>query len=328
MKAKVIFAVTTLIAASSVNAQTMCVFDLLGAQGDSYTLMKDYALAAKQWGANITLKPYPDERLAVEDFKAGQCDAVSLTGIRVHPFNSFVASIDAIGSVPNNTAAKTILTLMANPKLAPDMVYKNYEVAGVTSYGPAYIMIRDRKINSLMKATGIKFGVYDYDKAEALMVEKMGGQPVASDLMNIGGKFNNGQIDALGMPAIGFRPLELAKGLGTKGGIFRFPVVHVTYDIIIHQNKFPDGYGQNSRSWVVGLIGRTFETTNKIEKSIDPKYWEELPANDKLGYIKLMREARISLTNQGFYDKKMMGLLKKVRCALDPSSFECSLTGE
>ncbi len=328
MKAKVIFAVTTVVAASSVHAQTLCVFDLLGAQGDSYALMKDYALAAKQWGANITLKPYPDERLAVEDFKAGQCDAVSLTGIRVHPFNSFVASIDAIGSVPNNTAAKTILTLMANPKLAPDMVYKNYEVAGVTSYGPAYIMIRDRKINSLMKATGIKFGVYDYDKAEALMVEKMGGQPVASDLMNIGGKFNNGQIDALGMPAIGFRPLELAKGLGTKGGIFRFPVVHVTYDIIIQKNKFPDGYGQNSRNWVVGLIGRTFETTNKIEKSIDPKYWEELPANDKLGYIKLMREARISLTNQGFYDKKMMGLLKKVRCALDPSSFECSLAGE
>jgi hypothetical protein len=328
MNAKVIFAVTTLIAASSAHAQTMCVFDLLGAQGDSYALMKDYALAAKQWGADIALKPYPDERLAVEDFKAGQCDAVALTGIRVHPFNSFVASIDAIGSVPNNMAAKTIITLMANPKLAPDMVYKNYEVAGVTSYGPAYIMIRDRKINSLIKAAGIKFGVYDYDKAEALMVEKMGGQPVASDLMNIGGKFNNGQIDALGMPAIGFRPLELAKGLGTKGGIFRFPVVHVTYDIIIHQNKFPEGYGQKSRTWTVGLINRTFEATNRIEKSIDPKYWEELPANDKLGYIKLMREARMSMTNQGFYNPKMMGLLKKVRCALDPSSFECSLTGE
>ncbi len=328
MKAKIIFAVTTVIAATSVQAQTLCVFDLLGAQGDSYALMKDYALAAKQWGANITLKPYPDERLALEDFKAKQCDAVAMTGLRIHPFNSFVASIDSIGSVPNNTAAKTILTLVANPKLAPDMVYKGYEIAGVTSYGPAYIMIRDRKINSLLKAQGIKFGVYDYDKAEAMMVEKIGAQPVASDIMNIGGKFNNGQVDAIGMPAMGFKPLELAKGLGTKGAIFRFPLVHVTYNILIHQNKFPDGYGQKSRTWVVGLIGRTFDTTNKIEKSIDPKYWEELSANDKLGYTKLMREARISLTKQGFYDAKMLALLKKVRCALDPSSFECSMAGE
>lgn len=331
MKVSMIFAaVTATIVANSAQAQiqTMCVFDLLGTQGDSYALMKDYALAAKQWGANIVLKPYPDERVAFEDFKAGQCDAISLSGLRARQFNSFVGSIDAIGAVPSNAAAKMIISLMANPKLASDMVQNGYEVAGVTSLGSAYIMVRDRKINSLAKAAGIKFGVLDYDKAQALMIQKIGAQPVASDLMSIGGKFNNGQIDALGMPALAFRPMELFKGLGTKGTIFRFPVIHITYDIVIRPEKFPAGYGQKSRTWATSLIPREFENINKTEKGIDAKYWEDLSANDKLGYIKLMREARIDLTKQGIYNKKMMGLLKKVRCVQDPSSFECSLTGE
>lgn len=328
MKPKIFFATLITLAAGSVQAQTLCVFDLLGAQGDSYSFMKDYALAAKQWGADIVLKPYPDERLAVEDFKAGQCDAVSITGVREFPFNSFVASINAIGSVPNNNVARAILTLMGNPKLAADMIYKDYEVAGVTSYGSAYVMVSDRKINSLIKAAGVKFGILGYDKAQALMVEKMGAQPVASDLMNIGGKFNNGQVDIIALPAMTFKPFELYKGFGTKGTIFRFPVIHATYDILIRHNKFPDNYGQKSRTWAVSQLSRQFEVTKKIEKSIDPKYWSELATNDKLGYTKLMREGRIGLTKQGHYDQKMMRILKKIRCSQEPTNFECALTGE
>lgn len=331
MNVKLIFAVAASIVASSAQAknQTMCVFDLLGTQGDSYAMMKDYVIAAKQWGAEITLKPYPDERIAYEDFKAGQCDAVALSGLRARQFNNFVGSIDAIGAVPSNASAKMILSLMANPKLAPEMVSKEgYEVAGVTSLGAGYIFVRDRKINTLAKAAGIKFGVFDYDKAQMSMVQKMGAQPVSVDLMTVGGKFNNGQVDAIGMPALAFRPMELQKGLGSKGGIFRFPVIHITYDIIIRSGKFSDGFGQKSRTWTASLIPREFDIINKTEKSIDAKYWEDLPANDKLGYMKLMREARIGLTREGIYNKKMMTILKKVRCAQEPTNFECSLTGE
>jgi len=67
---------------------------------------------------------------------------------------------------------------------------------------------------------------------------------------------------------------------------------------------------------------------NKTEKSIDAKYWMDIAANDKVGYVKLMREARIDLTKQGIYNKKMMSILKKVRCQQDPTSFECALTDE
>src|SRR6218665_2889179 len=74
--------------------QMLCVWDILGAGGDVYSMMKDYKLGAARWGANLELKPYTDERISAEDFKAGQCDAVVLTGLRARQFNAFTGSLD------------------------------------------------------------------------------------------------------------------------------------------------------------------------------------------------------------------------------------------
>ncbi|MCB1673198.1 MAG: hypothetical protein KDI00_00870, partial [Pseudomonadales bacterium] len=73
LAAAVVTASVALSTAAHAAKQTVCVFDLLGTGGDVYAMMKDYSLAAAKWGADITLKPYTDERIAAEDFKAGQC---------------------------------------------------------------------------------------------------------------------------------------------------------------------------------------------------------------------------------------------------------------
>ncbi len=309
-------------------AQTACVFDLLGTAGDSYTMMKDYALAAKGWGADLQLKAYTDERVAAEDFKAGQCDLVSLTGMRGRQFNSFTGSIDAIGAIPSNATAKAVMNLLSNPKLAGDMVSNGYEVAGVVPLGSAFLLVNDRSINTLAKAAGKKIAVLDYDKAQAKMVQKVGAQPVSSDVTTFGGKFNNGQVDIIAAPAIAFKPLELFKGLGTKGAIAKFPIAQISGNIIIRQSKFPAGFGQKSREYVASQLPRAMDLISKTEAGIPAKYWMEIPANDKVGYVKLMRESRIDLTKEGIYNKKMMSLLKKVRCQQDASSFECALNDE
>ena len=331
MKTKIAMAMaaaTLAVSASNAQAQVVCVFDLLGTSGDVYTMMKDYALAANGWGAKVTLKPYTDERVASEDFKAGQCDAVALTGMRGRQFNSFVGSIDAIGAVPSNAAARAVMQLVSKPQLATDMVQNGYEVAGVTPMGSAYLFVNDRSINTLAKAAGKKIAVLDYDKAQARMVQRVGAQPVSADITTFGGMFNNGQVDIVGAPAIAFKPLELHKGLGSKGAIAKFPILQVTGNIIIRQNKFPAGFGQKSREWVATQLPRALAMVEKTEKDIPAKYWMEIPANDQVGYIKLMREARIELTKEGFYNTKMMSLLKRVRCQQNPSSFECALKDE
>ena len=61
--------------AQAAEERTMCVFDIIGANGDIYNIMNDYKTAALGWGVDLELKPYTDEKIAAEDLKAGQCDA-------------------------------------------------------------------------------------------------------------------------------------------------------------------------------------------------------------------------------------------------------------
>jgi hypothetical protein len=239
---KVFIATALSVLSMSSYAQTLCVFDPLGTSGDHYSYMKDYALAAQQWNANITLKPYSDEKLVAADFKSGRCDSAAMTGIRTRLFNNFVGSIDSAGGVLNNEATKMVIALMANPKLATDMHSGDTEVVGVSTLGSAYVIVNDRKINSMLQLSGKRFGALDYDKAVGEIVNKVGGVVVPTELKDIGTRFNAGQFDVIFVPIIAFLPLELNKGLGTKGAIARFSIAATTYDVLTHPDKFPEGY--------------------------------------------------------------------------------------
>lgn len=312
-----------------VNAKQMvCVFDPAGTAGDAFALVKDYALASKEWGADMQLKAYSDERVAAEDLKAGKCDGAVISGLRGRQFNTFTGSLDAIGALTDLKTAISVYQLLAKPQLAKDMVQGNFEIAGIGTIGPAYLFVNDRSINTLAKAAGKKVGVFDFDRAQAKLVQQIGALPVSIDVTSAGGKFNNREIDILPAPIVAYKPLELYRGLGEKGGIVHFPLVQISANFVIRTDKFPAGFGQKSRAWVASQLNRSFGIIGKYEKDIPAKYWMEVPENDKLGYVKMMREARIALTKEGIYDKKMMSLLKKARCQVAPSSFECSLNDE
>jgi hypothetical protein len=77
------------------------------------------------------------------------------------------------------------------------------------------------------------------------MVQQVGAQAVSADVTNFGAKFNNHQVDIIGAPAAAFKPLELQKGLGTKGAIVNYPILQVTGNIIIRPDKFPAGLVRN-----------------------------------------------------------------------------------
>lgn len=329
---RVLFAGATLAVSVSAAAapakQILCVWDISGTQGDVYNMMKDYKLAAARWGANIELKPYTDEKIASEDFKAGQCDAVVMTGLRGRQFNGFTGSLDSLGSQPTYKHVEKVLATLSKPNAAKLMVSGNYEVAGLTPMGAAYLFVNDRSINNVGKMSGKKIAVLDYDKAQAKMVQKLGAQPVASDIMNFAGKFNNGSVDIIGAPAAAFKPLELFKGLGSKGAIAQFPLVQLSLQIIIRQDRFPEGYGQKSREYVYTQLPRAMALVTNAEKEIDKRYWMTIPEADQEKYTLMIRESRIALTNEGIYDKKTMHMLKQIRCQITPSDAECSQTLE
>lgn len=319
-----LFSVTPVMAAP----QKICVYDPVGTQGEAFNMMKDFRLTAAKWGADLELKAYTDERVAAEDFKAGQCDGAIMTGLRGRQFNQFTGSIDSVGSLPTYKHMRTVVELLASPKSANLMINGPYEVAGIVPLGAAYVFVNDRAINSIEKAAGKKIAVLEWDKSQARMVQQLGAQPVASDITNFAGKFNNGQVDIIAAPAVAYKPLELYKGLGTKGAVYRFPLVQITANLVIRHDKFPAGFGQKCREYIATQLDRAFDMIKKSEADIEQKFWLDISEPDKVNYTKLMREARLQLTREGVYDKRTMSLLKRVRCKHEPGAAECVLKDE
>lgn len=327
MKTLAVAAVTVLAASVSVQANAankICVFDILGAQGDAFGLMKDYALAATKLGATVELKAYTDERTAAEDFKAGQCDGVMLTGMRGRQFNKFTGSLDSIGAIPSYDVMEKAISTLANPALAPKMIEGKFEVAGVAPAGAGYLFVKSRSINHVDKLAGKKIAIFDYDKSQAKMVQKVGAQPVSSDISNFAAKFNNNAVDIIAAPAMAYKPLELYKGLGKDGAIVRFPIAQLTFQLVINKDKFPAGFGQASRKYWDSQYARSMRLITKAEKDVPSATWMDLPAAEKEGYVVLLRDARVGLTKEGIYDPMMMKLLKKTRCSIDSGNAECS----
>lgn len=311
-------------AAPQAFAQRICVFDILGAQGDIYSLMKDYQLAANNFGASLELKPYTDEKIAAEDFKAGQCDGVMIMGLRARQFNGFTGSLEALGALPSYQALETVITTLSSPRASKFMTSGPYEVAGIVPMGAAYLFVNDRTIDNISKLSGKKFAIMDYDNAQAKMVQRIGAQPVASDVTNFAGKFNNGSVDVVGAPAAAYKPLELQKGMGERGGVARFPVLQLTYQLVIRPERFPEGFGQQSREFALSQYSRAMDIITQSESEIDGHYWIDIPPEDMEKYSVMLREARISLTEEGIYDKRMMAVMKRVRCQIDSTDAECA----
>ncbi|HMY27436.1 MAG TPA: DUF6091 family protein [Agitococcus sp.] len=310
-----------------------CIFDIAGTKGDAYTYAKDLVLEAKKWNLDVDLKVYTDERVAAEDFKAGQCEGVAISTMRAKQFNFFIGSVDSPGSLPTFKHVRELVNTLANPKLNSLTISGPYQVAALIPLGGAYVFVNDKKINSVEKAAGKKVAVLDFDKAQAKIVQKLGAQPVASDITNFAGKFNNGQVDIIGAPAVAFRPLELYRGLGENGAIFRFPLVQVTASILINREKYKDipDFDQRiikMRQFAATKMDMVEKLVAKSEADIPAKYWLDLTPADKEKYTTLMREARINMTKEGFYDPKMMVLLKKIRCKFEPTLAECSTKDE
>ncbi|MFW2077916.1 putative solute-binding protein [Acinetobacter sp. ULE_I010] len=312
--------------------QAICVFDLLGKAGESYKMMEEWALAAKNWNTDVQLISYQSEELADKDFKSGKCDAVYITTMRARQYNKFAGSIDALGGIPNNAIALKAITFVLDKRnvkrLKTTIDGEEIEIGGIGQIGPAYIFVNDRAINTIEKGRGKKFAVLSYDKAQIAMVERVGAIPVPSDISNFVKKFNTGEVPMVGAPAYAFKPLEMEKGLGTKGALMNFPVLNVTADLVYRSQKFPAAFGNESRAWFIKQLPRQFNMIKRLEESIPAKYRMNLSKADTEKYQKLLRDGRMDLTKQGVYDPTMMSVLKRARCTVDRTNFECSLSGE
>jgi hypothetical protein len=310
----------------------LCVWDILGENGEVFAKLKDYQIKAATMGINFELKGYVDERVASEDFRVRYCDAVVMTGLRIRPFNPFTGSIESIGAIPTSEHMRTLISVLSSPAAAHYMSTtfdgQSYEVVGIMPFGAAYGFVNDRRIDNPEALPGKKIAIFDYDKAEAKLVRNLGAQSDPSDITNFAGKFNNGKVDVVIAPAEAYRPLELYRGLGQKGGIVDYVLAQVSLQIIIHSDRFPASFGQNSRRYIASQFDSYNKSVKSYEAEIDPKYWIRITEASRARYQEMSRLSRIDLVKDGIYDKKMMAILKRIRCQKNPELAECSLGDE
>ncbi len=317
-------------------AQKVCVYDFIGASGDLFNMVRDYALAMQRDGVFLELKGYNDEAAALEAYKSGQCDGFVGTAFRSRQFNAVAGSIDSLGATTivrkgnvdmpasYEVMRKLIQTYAApSPQVGKLMTNGEHEVAGIAPAGAAYPFVNDRKLSSVEALAGKRIVAFDYDKAQAAMIQRIKAIPVSATISNFHLKFNGGQADMMAAPTIAYQPLELSKGLGSKGGVVRFPLLLVSYQMVIRHDRFPDGFGAKSRTFWAGQFDRMLQLIRRADTTIPPSQWVDLDADDAVKYTLLLRESRIQLTQQGLYDKRGLKVLKRIRCHVNPGDAEC-----
>jgi hypothetical protein len=318
-------------------SQKLCVFDFLGTSGDAFNVARDLAVAMQRHGVDLELKGFVDEGQALQSYQSGQCDALLATGFRTRQFNAVAAATDSLGAttiVRNGNVdmpatyevlRKLIQTYASpSPQVGKLMVQGEHEIAGMAPAGAAYPFVVDRRLNSVEALAGKRIIALSYDPAQAAMIQRIKATPVPATLSDFHVKFNSGQVDMLAGPTMAYQPLELHKGLGAKGGVTRFPLLIVTYQMVIRHAKFPPGFGAHSRTFWASQFDRLMQLIHRADTTIPPQRWMDLNPDDNVRYTQLLRESRIQMAQQGLYDKRGLKVIKRIRCHVNPADAECS----
>lgn len=317
-------------AAQAAESRTICVYDPAGRSGDFYAVFSKWATQAAGWGFDLELRPYTDEETAAKDYEAGQCDGVTATGTRLQRFNRFPSTIEAIGGLTTYPMLKQMVSTLATSAGAAKALSSNDNVTvGFVPIGAVYLFVRDRAVDTVGELAGKRIATLAHDKASLYMVERIGAIVVPADLGSLGPKFNNGDVDACYASAPAFRPFELQRGLGTKGGIIRSPLAQATFQVMLRGSRFSPDFISKSRSDLARRFDEALAVVKKAESEIPSNFWIDVPAERQAGWAQLFQSVRVTLRDdKKAYDGSMLSAMKRLRCKADGSRAECAESKE
>ena len=301
----------------------LCVFDVLGSNGPTMSLAKDYALFAKQNNVEIQLKPYVVFHRLVNEFDNGSCQGIVADNFGTRKYNNFMATIGAVTAVPNYEVAQNIFYAISSPKLAHKMRTVDYEVVGYMPYGLAYLAGKDRSKSNLEQARGLRVAVLDSDPSQRRMAERVGMKPVLMTIDTAPALFNKGEFDIIPLPSVIYEPFEGEKSLGPKGGIFRYPMAMITMNFILKRGTYPKEFGQLSRDWFAKRTPQMFRLVRQWDASIPKHMWIEVSDIDRPGYEHLGSQLRKEFIDNKVYDSVMINLIRTLHCKQNPAYVEC-----
>ena len=301
----------------------LCVFDPVGRNGDVYSMAKDIALDFLSLGVKLSLYPYSTESAAKADFRAGLCDAVALTGIHARDYNKFASSIEAIGAISNYDDMWTVVSTLAQDRVAPLFVENGLEIAGIYPAGAMYVFVKDKEIKAPEDFVGVRMITLYKDKISHGIANSIGAVAVNGDTTNFAAKFKRGRVDVISAPAAVTEALELDKAMGSAGGVIDIPLWMLTLQVVIRPEKFPAGFGQQARELSLDYFDTVIDgIVKKAEQKLDG-FWIKTDDQVKSQWQPVFAKLRSDMAEEGEYDPRMLKLLKKLRCRSHPERDEC-----
>jgi len=320
-------------AKASTDPKAFCVFDVAGASGFVYQLLREYQRSALQNRVLLNMQPYTDEDAAVRDFREGRCDLVAVTDMGARNFNDFTGSISAIGAIPYYEDLRVLLYGLSRPRLEPYLTQNGYQMLGVAPMGAAYLFVKDRAIDHVDALKGKRFSVFQGHHDARHMVSFVGAEPVEAKISNFANLFNSGAVDISYAPAAAWEVLEMFRGAGENGGIVRYPVGQVTVQLFAREGTFTDGFVRDSRKTMARLYPEAIRIIRQFEERVPEDRWIDIAAKDKRDYQEMLRQVRLDLLSSSdpesrlaaaVYHEDMMTILRKIRCYTNPGGRECS----
>lgn len=317
---------------------TLCVWDPVGRGGQLFSLARSYTWALEAKEFKVNLRAYTDEGVAVEDFKVGQCDGLLATTLRTKTWLGPSAALDYIGATTilkdgkvdaeaSNEVARRAVRALALPMSAGLNMQGPYESVGIIPAGATYMLVRDREIFKRGLA-GVRMPVFDNDRLQLALVARTGGVPVSVSTRSFGTMFNNGMLDVVFAPAVAYETLELHKGVGTRGGVSRYPLAFTTLQVLIKRDRFPAGFGAFSRQYWSDQFRLLMTGAQRAEAAIPPEKWVDYEGEAALQFLSLQRDARVEAGKAGHYNKLGLRLMKRVRCGVHPTASDCGTPAE
>jgi len=309
--------------ALALEKKSFCIYDPVGKTGPSMTFLADLVPKSIAWGLDVTLKPYTDEKVASNDFKAGICDLVFLTGILTRDYVRFGSTLNAVGGIVSDEGVNRVIKAIAHPKAGALLTQGNYEIVGSFPVGGVYVFVRDRRIDTVAEFSGKKVSILNNDPQIRKLAELAGASPVSTSLATFSGQFNNGNIDLLPMVPIGYNVFELYHGLGENGGIIDEKLLYGMMQLVTHKNRFPSNFGHAMRQYFLSRLNDIHRLARDARAEIPAHYWIETSEETKAQFTQFKRDIRLAMREAKQHHPKALRLLWKIRCSEFPENPEC-----
>jgi hypothetical protein len=310
----------------AIEDKVFCVWDPVGRTGPVMTFYSDVIPKAQAWGLRLKFVAYTEETDAVKAFKANECEAVVLTSILSRQFVQFAGTMDAIGAINSQEGLELAIATLSRPRAGNLMIEGNYEVVTTFPVGSMYAFVRDKNTNTIEKFAGKKLAILNEDPQMQKFADLAGAAKVNVTLSDFAGKFEQGIVDILIMPALAYNTFELYKGLGEEGGIIDYRLYYGMLQTISKRDQFPEDFGFNMRNYMLTRLKEMNKMVIDAEEEIPDKYWIETNQFVKDDIDHFSKRVRLSLQDRDVNNPTALKLFWKIRCRLDPSRGECKVS--